>query len=1114
MLRILTGRAGDGKTETVLREICALADAGKEGSILLVPEQYSHEYERRLVRAGGNRISLFAEVLSFTRLSNRVFAAAGGLAEPYLDDGGRLLVMSGALEAVSSRLKVYSRPSRKAEFLNGLIATADELKAYGVSPEALERAAEAAGGNLGDKLRDLSLLYATYGAMTARGAADPRDRLTKLADCLEEYGFAEGRHIFIDGFTDFTPQEERVLSRLLEQAEEVTLTLVWDGLKNTTGEEEAVFAQSRRAAARLMAMAARRGIEARFVHPQGEKRERDAALRHLERHFFSDGAVFPEDAGSVSIFEANTAFSEAEYAAAKILELTRKSGYRYRDIAVCARSFGDYTGIVENVFEQYGVPVYLSEKSDILQKPVFTLILSALETIRSGYRHEELFRYLKTGLTDLTPEECDTLENYVLKWDLKGGQWTGASDWTLHPDGYGKPFGDKELERLQELNRIREKVRGPLRDLAQRSGDARTAGGQAEALYGFLEGIGLAERLKEKTEAFYAGGQKQLAEEYGQLWDILCGALDQCVSLLGDSPMEPEEFSRLLRLLLSQYQVGTIPVSLDRVAAGDITRMARRDVKCLILLGAGDGMLPLTTEAAGVLTDEDRKTLSRLGLTLAPTAGERLQRELFILYTALSLPSERLYISYPAESAGGEILRPSFAVGRLRVMLPGAGFLREREGDGSFRTGAAAPCLNYFAADPERRGALESLGDLPGIRDGIAAVCGAAAFTRGRLSPFAVSALYGRRVRMSASRADRFQSCRFAYFLQYGLKAEARSPAGFEAPEAGSFVHYVLQQVIEEAQRSGGFGGLSPERLRELSARAADRYTREVLGSLEDKDARFRYLYSRMHQTVDTVVENVAEELRESEFTPLGFEISFGEGGTLPPIELTQDGITLSISGAVDRADGWEGEDGKLYLRVVDYKTGRKALDYTEVFNGLGVQLFLYLFALERGGKELFGKEVVPAGAFYLPARDVILREEERDGEELSKKRDKALTRSGILLNDPNVLEAMERGAASGTTRFLPVRKGAPEGSLAGREGFVFLRRHVEKLMRDIAKELGRGAIQADPYTRGPRRCACDFCEYKEACWFDEGAGEDRKRYLRKISQEEFWTILGKEEEP
>ena len=1105
MLRLVLGRAGTGKTTAVLDGLCA--QGGEREQLLIVPEQYSHEMERTLCARGGNQSSAFAEVLSFTQLSNRVFAQVGGLARPTLDAGGRLLLMHTALQSVASQLRVYARPSKRAAFLRDLIATADEVKSYCVAPDALLAAGESMGDEDGDRLRDLGLILSAYQAMTAQRAADPRDRLTRLAEGLAQGRCLTDRDIWLDGFTDFTPQEQLVLRQMLLQAREVTVALTCDGLES----EETMFAPARRTALGLLVLARSCATKAQVTVLEPVSR-RPAPLAHLEQNLYgAPGAAYDGPVTNVELIQAPTPYAEAEQAAGRILSLVRKEGWHFRDIAVTARTLEEYADVLEAVFQRYEIPLFLSRMTDILQKPVLTLLTAALDCTTGGYEYDDVFRYLKTGLAGVTARECDLLENYVLRWDIRGSRWTARADWSLHPEGYSLPWTPEDRELVAGLDGLRRRIVAPLEALrGAKRGDGRRL---ATAVYDFLEAIGLPARLKERTQQLIGRGQPALAEEYGQLWEILTGALEACADLLTQE-MELVEFAELFQLVLSQYDVGTIPVSLDRVTAGDAPRMARSPVKCLFILGATDTAFPLVTQSPGLLSDDDRTLLAIGGLELAPGADRRMDRELTILYDCCTLPSEKLIVSWPMAGENGEERRPSFLISRLRLLFP------------RLNTGEIQPELALFAPQPALEWAgrsrnfqlvtwLEEWGKDTGgeaLARAARRMKQADACSRGSLSLPAVEALYGKRVRLSASKMDKVKSCHFSYFMQYGLKAKSRKSAGFDAPEAGTFVHYVLEHVLRQGQAAPPEGQARRTAVRQ----AVERYIREELGGLEDKTPRFQYLFRRLLGSVELVVDNVLEELAHSDFRPISFELGFGERADLPPVEYNCGALTLSISGFVDRVDGWV-HDGKLYLRVVDYKTGHKCFDLTDIWHGLGMQMLLYLFALEAEGKDLYGQELVPAGVLYLPAHDVIVKGSRRmDEGERRRAVDKELVRKGLVLNDPAVLEAMEHLGEDGP-RFLPVKVSRKTGAITGdalasAAQLGKLRRHIDKVLGDIGRELAQGNIDADPYYKNARQSACAFCEFASACHFEEGRGGDCRRYLYPVKGTDFWENVGEPE--
>ena len=1098
MLTLLLGRAGTGKSESVFRR---LGEGVKTcPQLLLVPEQYSHDTERRLCKTLGNVASNRAEVLSFTRLYSRVCDRAGGGAEPCLDAGGRLLLMRAAVKEVGESLTVYRNPSRKSSFLSGLIEVVDECKRYCVTSAQLLDAAEEIAGLEGEKLRDLGLIFGAYDALAARVAADPKDRLARLAEGLKACRWPAGYEIWADGFTDFTPQELQVLKTLLEQGNRLTVALTCDGLD---GEDDDVFSTARRTAHTLLRLAKEVGTQS-CVEVLDEIGGRKDSLLHLEENLFAHpGHVWEEACPEITVFAADSIRSEVEYAAAAIRDLVREKGWRYRDFVVAARDFNKYAKQVESVFDLYGVPLFLSTVSDILEKPILTLITAALDTVSGRYQYEDMFRYLKTGLTDLSDSERDLLENYVITWEIRGSRWTQKEDWGMHPGGYGLAFYPADTEALERLNASRRKVVAPLENL--RRNKDKTGRGYAVALYAFLEEIRLPERLTVRAAELEEAGERKLADEYRQLWEILTGALEQCALLLADTEMDLQEFAGLFKLVLSQYDVGTIPVSLDRVTAGDAPRLAHKRAKMLILLGADDGSIPAVEASRSLLTDADRDLLAELGLELAPRLADKLSREMTVVYTTCAIPSERLLVTWPrAGEKPGEERRPSFLVERIELLYPQANFVEEGGLDGEFRLCAPGPALEQAGRNEV---AFAALGGLTGYSERADRIRSAAQLRRGNLSRPAVEGLYGQKLSMSATRMDACRSCHFSYFMRFGLKAKARQTAGFHAPEYGTFVHYVLEHVLGAVSQ----GDVRP--VKELTDEAVTRYVAEELGGMKGETPRFRYLFERLKRTVAFVVENAVEEMRSSEFRPLAFELGFGPGKQLPPIEVSKDGLTVNVTGFVDRVDGWE-KDGKLYLRVVDYKTGRKSFDFTDIQNGLSLQMLLYLFALSKPG--LLGEEPVSAGVLYVHAKDVLLSGSRSTADaECGKKADDLLRRDGLILDQEDVLRAMEDWG-EGAPRFLPlkVNKAGELKSdyLVKTEQMGKLSRKVMETLEQIAAEMAAGNIDADPYWRSMDINACRWCDYAEACHFEECFG-DKKVWQKPVHAKEFWEKLDETQE-
>lgn len=1099
MLKLILGRAKSGKTSSVMQEIRALTRIGEGSIVLLVPEQYSHEAERELLRVCGDSLSLHAEVLSFSRLALNILRDSGEGRRRWLDPGGRSLCMALALDAVGSRLKVYSAARRQSALQESLLSAIDEFKTACVSPEALEDCAEVRNDGLGDKLRDLALVYSAYEAICARTALDPMDRLSFCADSFPASRFA-GRRIYIDGFTDFTAQQNGLIRAMLQSGCAVTVCLSCEGLE----ESHEIFEPSHRAAARLLRMAQELGLQSQVNI--SEKRPPESPMEQVEAQLFSFKTVEADSDGRVKLAYAPSVTAECEAAAARCLSLVQ-SGCRWRDIAVAVRGYDGYRAALENIFSRYGVPLYSARKSDIFEKPIPSLVRSAFAIIGGGWSYEDMFTYLKTGLAGLTAEDCDELENYVFLWSLRGNAWTKAEDWHLHPDGYDAQYDDDTWQRLERINALRRRVAAPLEALQRRGAEGRTAREHCAALAEFFSQLRLPETLEKRARELHALGYAQTAAEYSQLWEIIVGAAEQCAAILGDTEMDFGFFGEMYCLVLSKYELGSIPLSLDKVSAGDMDRMRRRSIKHLIVLGCDSAHVPLTAEGSGIFSDDDREELRLGGIDIGDSPADRLYREFSLAYNCLSLPSDSLYVSWcSADAEGGKAL-PSFVVSRLEKVfaLPpesvdidlcrsyaiSPAFELAARAESADRLGLSAAARDYFTET--------------GRSEELARLASAAALSRGRLSRDSVRALYGDKLRLSASRIDKMAACPFSYFLQYGLKAKPRQAAEFAPPEMGTFMHYVLENVAHDISEMGGFAAVSQSQTNELCDKYVEQYIHDRLNDFREKSPRFVYLFRRLISNVRAVVADMAAELARSDFKPLDFELDFGAASEFPPVELGEGDRSLVLTGIADRVDGWL-HDGKLYVRVVDYKTGKKKFSLSDVWYGMGLQMLLYLFALQRSGSERYGAEIVPAGVMYVPARDVLVSAKAgMSAEEILAEKLKAHRRSGLVLANDDVLAAMERGDSP---CYIPVKlkNGVYSGDIASAERLGLLSRHIDRILREMAGELHSGCIAADPYFRTQMENACHFCDYAAACHF--GSADDKIRYLKKMKPDEVWEKL------
>ncbi len=1092
MLRIVSAPDHQQLHNAAVEHVCRMAKKGVARQILLVPEQFSFDTEWMLCQLGGDTISRYAEVLSFTRLANRVFAVTGGGAVPTLDQSGRLIAMAGALEQIRSRLKIYGSHVTKPEFLVKLLDMVDELKSYGVDQTALDRAKGHVTGALGQKLEELGLILETYEALCQGAKQDPASLPDRLCEALYACDYAEGRAVTVWGFTDFTAQELSVLEALLSGADSLTVFLPFD---HPTGGQE-VYRVPRHTAAQLRRAAARLQQDVVFAalpDPGGE-----GALAHLKRHLFSSsGAVFAQPTDEITLCRADSPSQEALYLVGRIQELVL-SGCRYRDIAVACAEPAVYQPELENLFSRYGIQGYFSGRQALVTSPVIRGVLSALEAACCGMELGPVADYLAAGFSGISRDEADRLYNYAYVWDLSGRDW--ERPFTLHPDGFGQKLDEQASERLARLETLRCKAIGPLLALKQDILAAENTGAQIRALAAFLERQSFDTQLRALAERLQAEGKLQLAQTYSQLYDILISTVEQIYGVLSKSVRSAEDFFRFFRAALSQHHVSTIPASLDCVRVGSVPDLRHSRASHLFVLGANDGALPQLAAAGGLLTDAERKVLTELGLTLAPDRSTQVDRELLTAGMVLTGGQKSLYLS---AQTGSE----SYLFTRIARMFPCCRIWQAPPLPVRPEQAAQAVC----GMDELKKRRLFAC--LPELAQPEARLRELAAYQPGKLRAETVAGLYGRQIELTASKIDKYASCKYAYYLDYGLHAKERKQARIDAPLFGTFVHEVLEKLCRQVQSEGGFAEITEPRLTELTRTYIRAFVAQTLGESEDASPRTDYILRRSFDEVYAVVRELWQELRQSRFVPEGFELPFFDEHA---ITLAGQYAQCRITGVVDRVDLYTAPDGRTYLRVVDYKTGRKDFDYTDLLCGMGLQMLIYLFTLTDQSRAYFGRAALPAGVMYFPARYPVRAAKGRlSPEEAEKDRRSELRRKGLVLGDEEVIEAMEPGEEK---KYLPVKykkaKGeAPtlQGDVASPEQLRLLRRHVERSLGQMTDEIYQGELAPNPYYRGEEHWACKWCEYRTVCHVDSGSVP--LRVLSATRRERFWQELEQEEE-
>lgn len=1078
MLEILLSKDWVAGRDEVLRMVNEDVKAKRSGIILLVPELISHDMERRLCAWAGNSACCYAEVLSFPRMVKRVQEYAHCGTPECLDEGGRIAAMAYAARQLHSRLKAYASVETKPEFLKQLVEAVDEFKRCCVTAKDLQWASAQCEGVFAQKLEELSLLMEAYDSLCQRGKRDPRDQMNWLLEHLEDCDFAANHSLYIDGFPDFTRQHLAILEHFIQNCPKVVISLNCDKIATSALSME----KAGQTAAQILKTAKNAGVQChqRFVSSNREK------LSPIRDGLFQ-GKIIPTEAAreNLSLYYTNSVHKSCEAAVEQVLRLVRK-GCRFRDIGIVCTDMAAYGDILNRMMRRSGIPAYQSGTDEVLSNCVITTILSAMRCALSGYDRKDLLQYIKSVLSPLDMDTCDLVENYTYIWSISGTQW--KTEWKNHPRGLGEELTEGDKALLLKLNSARQLVIKPLQDLTKGFQNAKNVCDQVKSLYSFLEDINFARRMEILAKDMQHSGDDRSAQVLNQLWDILISSLEQLYDVLGETIWDSETFIRLFMLLLQQYDVGTIPPVLDALTVGPVSAMRCHQVDHLIILGAEEGKFPGYNGSKGVLTDQERVELRAMQLPLTGGALEGLQAEFSEIYGVVCGANETITIFAPAAN-------PSYVFKRLsKGMKEAAEYVPNQISQISCVLDAAV----YLAKENNSNAA-----DALSISDEYHRICALRDHNLGELNAENVRLLYGQQLMLSASQIDMQARCRLEYFLYYGIKARERKEITVDPAEFGTFVHDVLERTCREVSQRGGFHQVNAEDTCQIAREFAAEYAKRF-GELHSQ--RLEYLFQRNLMELDAIVKELWSELNVSQFVPVAYELNFGQkDAQMPAVDIFGAEIPACVRGAVDRVDVWK-TNGNNYYRVVDYKTGIKDFDYCDVFNGIGLQMLLYLFALENG-EVVIGEAPRPAGVQYFPARMPYLSAASKlEGKALQDHWKDTLKRKGLVLKDADILEAMEPG---GPVRLnVQIKKGEICGHVMDREQMHQLKDYVFDTLKDLVNEIASGNVEPNPYTRGKDYSACRFCPYKTICHYVSVPG---RRNYAAMNADRFWQEIGKE---
>ncbi len=1143
-LRFIYGRAGSGKSYYCLNDIKSKLNINHETPlILLVPEQFTLQAERNLIKTLNKSGLHRAEVLSFRRLAYRVFNEVGGITRQHIHPAGRCMLLYRIMNELKDDLKVFAKAANQQGFVNTLSTSISELKRYQITPESLRNMAENTEENelLKHKLEDISVIYEKFETLLHRTYIDADDDLTLLAQKLEKSQQFNQAEIWIDEFAGFTPQEYGVIEQLLRKVYRVNIAFCTDYLIDEYQlDATEVFSPTKRAVKKLMDIANANNIvidkPVPCKHTAYHRFQNSNSLHHLEQYFYAyPHKKYIEKTKDVSLYTAVNTYTEVESAARDIIRLCRDEGLRYKDITVITRNLPGYEKLIMAVFSEYGIPYFIDRKKEIASHPLVSMVLSALEIFTHHWSYESVFRYLKSGLTNIESSDINMIENYVLAAGIRGSRWTKGERWTYRLNaGFGATEPSiYEQQMIDKVNNIRERIATPLIDFRAKTKGRTEIKEICTALYEFLCAIEVPERIENRIDTFQASGELNLANEYGQIWNILMGVIDQIVEVMGEEKITIDRFKELLSIGIQEYQIGLIPPALDQVMVGSVERSKSHEVRALYILGVNDGVFPAAPTDEGVLSDKDREILHEKGLDLAPDTKTKAFEEQYLIYTTLCNVSEYLRISYPIADLEGRAMRPSSIIARLKKLFPN---IKEQSNISIDDTDATnleqvtvpTPTFNALISVIRRQEEGEPIHPLwhnvyhwyiqsKEWKDKCeGALSGLQYSNHVKLIPTEkIKKLYGSPAYTSVSRLEQYATCPFSYYIKYGLKAKERKMFKLSAPDLGTFMHHVLEQFSKRmGTEEMDWNEVEREWCEKEISKIIDEWLEKMADSIFNSSKRYQYLATRLKRTMTRAIWLIVQHIRRSSFIPLGYEMGFEEKGDFPPITLKlPSGEEIKLVGRIDRVDTMETEAGT-YLRIIDYKSGNKAFKLSDAYYGLQIQLITYLDALWDNDVKKLRKPILPGGILYFKIDDPIIKGSfETKEEEIEKEIMKQLKMKGLLLADVKLIREMDNNL-EGDSLIIPARinKGEKLGSsssVATDRQFEILRKHVKKVLIQLGEEMLRGNVSISPYKK-KAFTSCTYCDYAAICQFDSSLKDNNYRILHDIKDEEVWNRMDK----
>ncbi len=1076
MIKFVLGRAASGKT-TYLMDTAKVCCAQGKKVCLIVPEQESMMTERTCQERYGDGV----HVLSFHRLGDTLMRLYGGGAKARIGEVATLGILYRAVQSVKRELRYYRKSAGSVRFYEKLLPVMEDFAAYKAQSDVILPLLE--NTSMYDKYRDLFLIYDAYRALRQQDFRDQFDDLETVCALLKQHPYFENKVVLIDHFAGFTQQEYAILEQIFLQADDVSLTLTADK------DEPSLFAPTLRHYRRLIRLCDSMGLAWQTTGCNGLYRFAHENLKVLEQYLFSASRpkALCESDGSVRIFSLSDTEQEVRAVAADIRRKVLSGECRYKDISVVSNVQQEYQHLVEMVFDELDIPLYTDRKVDVLSRPLFSMILHAFDVVEYGFRFEDIISFAKTGLCGLDFEQVAKLENYVYIWNIRGKKW--EMEWTQSPFGLEEGDARQKALLLQEINEYRAHLVAPLVEFRE-----DTASGKAtdllSAMWRLTQNFAVTDELKKLA---LEQRDRQQAEQWIRLYDLLIEVMDQLALVLGESTVSRKEMHDMLEVCLRNYRFGVVPAFMDQVRFGDMVRAGNTEVKHLYVLGASAGKFPSNVSGSNMITDQDIRHFEQKQILLSKDSISIAGEQQFCLYRSICSASESVTFSYAGFAADGSAQLPSSLMGRITKKLIS---LQAMEQINTLTH--KKDLLDLVMTLPEKDEEYIRISAFLKENFDIDTAALRTQKTQDKALPQSVvEALYGKELSASQSRLESFVGCPFKFFLDYGLKIKETEPVTFAANYIGDFVHFGMERLMNEISADGDALAWDEKRVDEVMESAAKEYYETNLRDMSS--ARFDHLFDRISRTMKLCGRSALNELQNSSFFPKAQEYHFEQKIPL------SNGFYAKINGFIDRVDTAQ-ICGEKWLKIVDYKTGNKSFDLEKIYNGYQLQLPLYTKMLQQ---IQFPDARVAAMEYFLAGVPLFESESENvleDPQTLAQ----AFKRKGLFIAEPEIVRAIDK--TDGLYHNAPIKKDGSFYStamVADRAQMQQLCDFAVRKTREIMEQMVSGDVSVCPMKQGSN--ACEYCSYEGICRFEYG--KNKVKEYHSVGGGEFFDKISEEEE-